>query len=140
VVAVSFGRFEPVLDDPSVTDRAAVRRVLLVTGKIYHELAARLAKAPDPSVALVRLEQLYPLPEHEIRAVLRFYPNADLVWVQEEPRNQGAWTYLLAELSPLLGGRPLELVSRPASAAPATGSATRHAADQLDVVQRALTG
>jgi 2-oxoglutarate dehydrogenase E1 component len=136
--AFTTGRFEPVLDDPSVADRTAVRRVLIVTGKLYHELAARLAKVPDPAVALVRLEQLYPLPAQEVGALLRTYPAADLVWAQEEPRNQGAWTYLLAELAPLLGGRPLGLVSRPASAAPATGSAKRHAAEQLDLVARAL--
>jgi multifunctional 2-oxoglutarate metabolism enzyme len=133
------GRFEPVLDDPSVTDTAAVRRVVLVSGKLYHELAARLAKRPDPATALVRLEQLYPLPERQLRQITDRYPGAELVWAQDEPRNQGAWTYLLSELVPLLS-RPLTLVSRPASAAPATGSSTRHAAEQADLVQRALIG
>ncbi|MGI8334444.1 multifunctional oxoglutarate decarboxylase/oxoglutarate dehydrogenase thiamine pyrophosphate-binding subunit/dihydrolipoyllysine-residue succinyltransferase subunit [Actinomadura scrupuli] len=133
------GRFEPVLDDPSVTDKGAVRRVVLVSGKLYHELAARLAGQPDPTTALVRLEQLCPLPQRRLRQIIDLYPGAELVWAQDEPRNQGAWTYLLSELAPLLS-RPLALVSRPASAAPATGSSTRHAADQADLVQRALSG
>jgi 2-oxoglutarate dehydrogenase E1 component len=131
-------RFETILDDPRTTDRNAVRRVLLVSGKLYYELLNRLTAAPDPRVALVRLEQLYPLPEREIGRVVDSYPNAELVWAQEEPRNQGAWTFLLDELAPSRP-RPLGLVSRPRSAAPATGSTKRHAKEQAALIEAALT-
>lgn len=130
------GRFEPVLDGRPA-GAGAVRRVVLVSGKLYYDLMARLARQPDPGVAILRLEQLYPLPVDELNRRLAAYPDAELVWAQEEPRNQGAWTFLLSELAPALP-RPLRLVSRPASAAPATGSSTRHAAEQKDLVSRVL--
>ncbi|MYS23977.1 2-oxoglutarate dehydrogenase E1 component [Streptomyces sp. DvalAA-14] len=132
------GRFEPVLDDPSHPDPSAVRRLVMVSGKLYHELAARLARQPDPTIALVRIEQLCPLPVEALTRIVDSYPDAELVWAQDEPRNQGAWTYLLSELSPLLP-RPLTLISRPASAAPANGSSKRHTAEQADLVARVVT-
>ncbi|MFI8002879.1 multifunctional oxoglutarate decarboxylase/oxoglutarate dehydrogenase thiamine pyrophosphate-binding subunit/dihydrolipoyllysine-residue succinyltransferase subunit [Streptomyces sp. NPDC086010] len=131
------GTFEPVIDHPAPPDREAVRRVVLVTGKLYHELAARLREFPDPSIAVVRVEQLYPLPLEELRRVTDSYPRAELVWAQEEPRNQGAWTFLLSEVAPALS-RPLRLVSRPAAAAPATGSHKRHTKEQRELIQRIL--
>ncbi|OUS90740.1 multifunctional oxoglutarate decarboxylase/oxoglutarate dehydrogenase thiamine pyrophosphate-binding subunit/dihydrolipoyllysine-residue succinyltransferase subunit [Rhodococcus sp. NCIMB 12038] len=131
------GTFEPVIDDQRAIDKADVRRVLLVTGKLYHELYNRLAKSPDPQIALVRIEQFYPLPEAELAEVVGSYPNAELVWVQEEPRNQGAWTFLLSELG-TIGSRRIGLVSRPASAAPATGSSKRHAQEQKKLIDEAL--
>ncbi|WP_327121946.1 multifunctional oxoglutarate decarboxylase/oxoglutarate dehydrogenase thiamine pyrophosphate-binding subunit/dihydrolipoyllysine-residue succinyltransferase subunit [Streptomyces sp. NBC_01341] len=131
------GTFEPVLDEPVPLDRDAVRRVVLVTGKLYHELAAHLGKFPDPGIALVRVEQLYPLPLEELRRVTDSYSRAELVWAQEEPRNQGAWTFLLSEAAPSLS-RPLRLVSRPAAAAPATGSHKRHTKEQQELIRRIL--
>ncbi|MBB5476231.1 multifunctional oxoglutarate decarboxylase/oxoglutarate dehydrogenase thiamine pyrophosphate-binding subunit/dihydrolipoyllysine-residue succinyltransferase subunit [Micromonospora parathelypteridis] len=132
------GRFEPVLDDGRSTDTSAVRRAVLVSGKLYYDLLARLAIRPDPSIAILRIEQLYPLPVDELNRRLQAYPNAEIVWAQEEPKNQGAWTFLLSELAPSLP-RPLRLVSRTASAAPATGSAKRHAREQEDLVDRVLS-
>ncbi|MEV6373368.1 multifunctional oxoglutarate decarboxylase/oxoglutarate dehydrogenase thiamine pyrophosphate-binding subunit/dihydrolipoyllysine-residue succinyltransferase subunit [Micromonospora musae] len=132
------GRFEPILDDGRSGDGSAVRRVVLVSGKLYYELSARLAKQPDPGIAVLRVEQLYPLPVDEINRRLQAYPNAELVWAQEEPRNQGAWTFLLSELAPSLP-RPLRLVSRTASAAPATGSTKRHAREQKELIDRVLS-
>ncbi|GCE41099.1 Dihydrolipoamide succinyltransferase component (E2) of 2-oxoglutarate dehydrogenase complex [Rhodococcus wratislaviensis] len=131
------GTFEPVVDDQRAIDKAGVRRVLLVTGKLYYELYNTLAKSPDPQIALVRIEQFYPLPEAELADVVGSYPNAELVWVQEEPRNQGAWTFLLSELG-TIGSRRIGLVSRPASAAPATGSSKRHAQEQKKLIDEAL--
>ncbi|HEY9477828.1 MAG TPA: hypothetical protein VIQ26_05295, partial [Microbacteriaceae bacterium] len=90
-------------------------------------------------VALVRLEQYYPLPIEKLQSVLGQYPNADLVWAQEEPNNMGAWPFLLQELNPLLEGRTVVGVTRPASASPATGSSKRSAQEQADVIARALT-
>jgi multifunctional 2-oxoglutarate metabolism enzyme len=87
----------------------------------------------------VRLEQYYPLPIDEILAVLAQYPTAEIVWAQEEPNNMGAWPFLLQELNPLLQGRTITGVTRPASASPATGSTKRSAQEQADVISRALT-
>ncbi|MFG1629012.1 multifunctional oxoglutarate decarboxylase/oxoglutarate dehydrogenase thiamine pyrophosphate-binding subunit/dihydrolipoyllysine-residue succinyltransferase subunit [Kribbella sp. NPDC049227] len=131
------GRFEPVIDDTRITDKSAVQRVLVVSGKLYYELLHQLERSKDRAVALVRLEQFYPLPEQELRAVLNSYPNAECFWVQDEPRNQGAWAFLLAELNPLLN-TPLEVVSRPRSAAPATGSGKKHAQEQAALIEQAL--
>jgi len=132
------GRFEPVIDDVSAVEKPSVARVLLVAGKLYHELRARLAKEPDPRIALVRVEQYYPVPMADLTRVVERYPAAELVWVQEEPRNQGAWTFLLAEVGSI-DGRPLRLIARPASASPATGSFRRHVSEQSELVTRALT-
>ncbi|MBE1605778.1 multifunctional oxoglutarate decarboxylase/oxoglutarate dehydrogenase thiamine pyrophosphate-binding subunit/dihydrolipoyllysine-residue succinyltransferase subunit [Actinopolymorpha pittospori] len=132
------GRFEPVLDDRRSGDTDSVRRVVLVSGKLYYDLSARLAKQPDPGIVLLRIEQLYPLPIDELNRRLEAYPNAEIVWAQEEPKNQGAWTFLLSELVPSLP-KPLQLVSRPASAAPATGSSKRHAREQKDLIERVLS-
>jgi 2-oxoglutarate decarboxylase len=131
------GAFEPVIDDRRNLDKEVVRRVLMVSGKFYYDLFNRLQKSPDPQIALIRLEQLYPAPEAQLRKVTDAYPNAELVWAQEEPRNQGAWTFLLSELGSL-GTRQIKLISRPAAAAPATGSSKRHAQEQRALVERAL--
>ena len=91
-----------------------------------------------PYLAVVRLEQLYPFPEEELRAALARYPEgAEVLWVQEEPENMGAWAYVDARLAPRLPA-PLQLVSRPPSASPAAGSATRHKLEQEQLVREAL--
>jgi 2-oxoglutarate dehydrogenase E1 component len=136
--AFTSGRFEPVIDDENVTDRAAIKRVLLMSGKIYYDLKAELDKNPNPEIALVRVEQYYPLPVTELKAAVDSYPNAELVWVQDEPENQGAWPFIILETSKL-GSRPLNVVSRVASASPAVGSAKRHAGEQTALLKRALT-
>lgn len=132
------GRFEPVIDDARIEDKGAVKRVLLMAGKLYYDLLNELEKNPNPEIALVRVEQYYPLPGAELKAVVDSYPNAELVWVQDEPENQGAWPYMILETSKL-GPRPLGVVSRPPSASPAAGSAKRHAQEQQVLIQRALT-
>ncbi|GAA1059582.1 multifunctional oxoglutarate decarboxylase/oxoglutarate dehydrogenase thiamine pyrophosphate-binding subunit/dihydrolipoyllysine-residue succinyltransferase subunit [Agromyces bracchium] len=131
------GRFEPVLDDARITDKAAVKRVVFMAGKLYYDLLAELEKNPNPEVALVRLEQYYPLPATELKAVADAYPNAELVWAQDEPENQGAWPFFIIETNKL-GPREVRLVARTAAASPATGSAKRHAAEQADLIKRAL--
>ncbi|WP_205649444.1 multifunctional oxoglutarate decarboxylase/oxoglutarate dehydrogenase thiamine pyrophosphate-binding subunit/dihydrolipoyllysine-residue succinyltransferase subunit [Agromyces sp. LHK192] len=132
------GRFEPILDDSRITDKAAVKRVVFLSGKLYYDLLAELEKHPNPEIALVRLEQLYPLPEVELKAIADSYPNAEFTWAQDEPENQGAWPFFIFETNKL-GPREVKVFSRPASASPATGSSKRHAAEQQDLVQRALT-
>ena len=133
------GRFEPVLDDNRVADPATVRRVILTAGKIYYDIIAELDKRADASIAVVRMEQFYPLPVEQINTVLRRYPNADLVWTQDEPANQGAWPFICLELARQLEGRTIRVASRPASASPATGSSKRSAQEQVDLLQQALS-
>ena len=131
------GSFQPVIDDPRVTDPSAIKRVVQCSGKIYYDLLAELEKNPDPSIALVRIEQLYPLPATELRAIAEKYSNAELVWAQDEPENQGVWPYFIIETNKL-GPVPVNVASRPASASPAVGSAKRHADEQADLIRRAL--
>ena len=107
-------------------------------GKVYYDLRTELEKNPNPEIALVRLEQYYPLPAAEIKDVAAQYPNAELYWIQDEPENQGAWPYFILETSKL-GPRPVGVISRPASAAPAAGSAKRHAVEQAELIKQALT-
>ncbi len=137
------GSFRPVLADPLFgsaggPDPAAVRRVLLCSGKIYHDLAEQRRKAGPGDVALVRVERLYPLPAAEIQAELARYPQAGQVaWVQEEPANMGAWQYMALRLPGLLG-RQVGVVSLPPSSAPAAGSAKAHAAEHAALIKTAL--
>ncbi|HEY9497777.1 MAG TPA: multifunctional oxoglutarate decarboxylase/oxoglutarate dehydrogenase thiamine pyrophosphate-binding subunit/dihydrolipoyllysine-residue succinyltransferase subunit [Terrimesophilobacter sp.] len=132
------GRFEPVIDDATVTDKAAVKRVLLHSGKLHYDLLAERDKRGQSDIALVRVEQYYPLPLRELVSVLGQYPDAELVWVQEEPENQGAWPFICLELL-RANKRPVSVVSRAASASPATGSSKRSAQEQADLIERALT-
>lgn len=131
------GRFEPVIDDARITDKAAVKRAVFVAGKFYYDLIAELDKRPNPEIAVVRLEQFYPLPARELKAIADSYPNAELMWAQEEPENQGAWPFFIIETNKL-GPRPVSVVARPPAASPATGSAKRHAAEQAELVRKAL--
>jgi multifunctional 2-oxoglutarate metabolism enzyme len=127
------GSFAPVLGDPESADPAAIRRVVLCSGKIYYDLAERRRAAGTTDTALIRVERLYPLPAAELAAELARYPVAEVTWVQEEPANMGAWPFMAMHLPGLLG-RPLGVVSRPASSAPASGSAKAHAAEQAAIV------
>jgi 2-oxoglutarate decarboxylase len=135
--------FFPVLGDPGVggepLDDGAVRRVLLCSGKVAYDLMAQRETEGVADTAVVRVEQLYPLPSEQIRAALDRYPNAqDLVWVQEEPANMGAWQFMAVNLPDAVGGRTLRRVSRKASASPAVGSAKVHEAEQRQLVADAF--
>ncbi|MGI5214563.1 multifunctional oxoglutarate decarboxylase/oxoglutarate dehydrogenase thiamine pyrophosphate-binding subunit/dihydrolipoyllysine-residue succinyltransferase subunit [Plantactinospora sp. CA-290183] len=139
------GTFQPVLPDGAgtagVTAPApeAVKRVLLCTGKVYYDLVQARAERTITDTAIVRMEQLYPLPVEEVRAALAQYPNAeDFAWVQEEPANQGAWSFVALNLLEHLEGVRLRRISRPAAAAPAVGSAKMHDAEQAALVEAAL--
>ena len=131
------GRFEPVLDDDRGVDAGAVTRVLLHAGKIHWDLRAELDKNPNPGIALVRLEQYYPAPIEELNRVLATYPNAELVWVQDEPENQGAWPFIALEVDDKLG-RPIRVISRAAAASTATGSPKVHANEHAEIMKAAL--
>jgi multifunctional 2-oxoglutarate metabolism enzyme len=133
------GAFQPVLADPGVADPSRVRRVLLCSGKIYYDLAAKRRAGQRSDLAIVRVERLYPLPAPEIASALAAYPNAaDLVWVQEEPGNMGAWPYMAMHLPGALG-RGLVVIALPESSAPAQGSARKHAAEHVALVDAALS-
>jgi 2-oxoglutarate dehydrogenase E1 component len=132
------GTFQPVIGDERGLDAAQVNRVLFCSGKIYWDLLAEAEKRGDRTTAIVRVEQLYPTPVDEIKAAYAQYPNAELVWVQDEPANQGPWTYIGLFLPKYMDGQVAKLVSRPASASPATGSSKAHAAEQADLVTRAF--
>ena len=138
VAEFTSGKFEPVIDDARITDKSVVKRVVLTAGKIYYDILTELDKREAKDIAVVRMEQFYPLPVNEMNAVLRQYPNADLVWTQDEPENQGAWPFMCLELAKRLEGRTLKVASRPASASPATGSSKRSAQEQLDLITKAL--
>jgi multifunctional 2-oxoglutarate metabolism enzyme len=132
------GHFAPVIPDAQSTDPAAIRRVLLCAGKVYYDLADHRTEVGATDTALIRVERLYPLPAAEIAAELARYPAAtEVVWVQEEPANMGAWPFMALHL-PQVIGRPITQVSRPASSAPASGSAKAHAAEQAAVVGAAF--
>jgi 2-oxoglutarate dehydrogenase E1 component len=131
------GSFRPVIGEHENLDPNGVQRVLLVSGRLYYDLLAARTKSKDTTTAIVRIEQLYPLPQAEIAAELAKYPNAEVVWTQDEPNNQGAWTYLALNLAPTLD-RPLNVVSRPASAATSAGSMKRHAAEESTLIEEAF--
>jgi 2-oxoglutarate dehydrogenase E1 component len=131
------GSFQTVLDD-SIKDRAAVTRVVLATGKIAHEAIARRNEI-GAAVAVVRVEQLYPWPTERIEEVLTSYPLADeVVWLQEEPENMGAWPFVHLQMHHQLREKKVRHVARAESASPATGSGLVHAAEQADLLQRSI--
>jgi 2-oxoglutarate dehydrogenase E1 component len=129
--------FQPVIPDTTV-EPSDVRRVLACAGKVYYDLAAEREKSGRTDVAIVRVEQLYPLPVDELTDALAPYPGVEVVWVQEEPANQGAWPFMALNLPEHLAGRPLLRASRAASASPAVGSVAVHEAQQREVVATAF--
>jgi len=134
--------FEPVIGAGADAGKD-VRRVIVCSGKIYYDLAARLGEAMQVGVALVRLEQLYPFPESALREELARYPGAAVLWCQEEPENMGAWSYLDRKIEAILRqlGNTCEwprCISRPANASTAIGTNDEHNQDQAQLVARAI--
>jgi 2-oxoglutarate dehydrogenase E1 component len=130
--------FRHVIADDEV-DPAGVRRVLMCSGKVAYDLLAARADQGRDDVAIVRLEQLYPLRQAEVDAALAPYgADVSVVWVQEEPENMGAWRYLRVLWGSEVAGRPFSGVTRPASASPATGSASSHRIEQAELLREAF--
>jgi 2-oxoglutarate decarboxylase len=138
-------KFRSVIEEPTyedgIGDRDKVNRILLCSGKLYYDLAARKAKDKRDDVAIVRIEQLYPIPKRRLANTLDTYPNArEFFWVQEEPANQGAWpTFGLAlpeQLPEHLSG--LRRISRRAMSAPSSGSSKVHAVEQQEIIDEAF--
>jgi 2-oxoglutarate dehydrogenase E1 component len=132
-------QFQLVIDDRQVSDPSKVKRVLLCSGKVFYDLLQARADRKLEDVAILRVEQLYPLPVEELKAALGRYPNAeDVAWVQEEPANQGAWSFIALNLLEHLEGVRLRRISRPAAAAPAVGSTKMHDVEQAALIEAAL--
>ena len=133
------GRFSPVLADPAV-DAAQVTRLVLCTGKVYYDLLAHAAREENPSVAVGRVELLYPFPQAELMELVASYPKLqEVVWVQEEPRNMGARAFMSPRLLQVL---PEELqfgyIGRPERAASGEGYPIAHATEQSRIIDTAL--
>ena len=139
----SAGRFMEVIPDSDAT--AETRRVILCSGKVYYDLLAERLKNGSRDVAIIRIEQLYPFNDNQLKEVLQPFgitgkkAGAKLHWVQEEPMNMGAWPVLRNRLTELFGHEPV-YVGRKEAAAPATGSHRHHAEEQLQIIAAAFTG
>ena len=137
------GQFQPAIDDPHITDKAAVTRVVLCSGKVYYDLdAARDDRGAD-HVALIRVEQLYPLPDAKLKEILGTYPReASVVWCQEEPMNQGAWYSIQDAMRRLVSlamfGAELRYVGRAPSASVSAGYIALHVQEQDTFISAAL--
>ena len=130
------GHFHPLITDPGFTG-PDIRRVIMCSGKVYYDLLAHRAKNGITDTAILRFERLYPLPFRTLPPALEAYPNAELVWVQEEPANQGAWSFVAMNLPEIIQ-RPLSAVTRPASSSPAVGTHQRHEQEQHALVEQAF--
>lgn len=133
-------QWQPVIDDPqAAANREAVRRIILCSGKIYIDMIADSRRASHNAIALVRIEQLYPLETEVLSQVIDAYPNAtEVVWLQEEPANAGAWDSISQRLQRLLNGKlPLQLIARPRRASPAEGTMSMHVQHQATLIDRA---
>ena len=128
------GSFQELIDDDAVLAKD-VRTVIFTQGKVHYDLLEHREKNGIMDTALVRIEQLHPLPIDRMKAVLKKYDKAENhIWVQEEPKNMGAWPHMLMNFDAV----KLECISRPASGAPATGSSKRSAKQQATIIERAF--
>jgi 2-oxoglutarate dehydrogenase E1 component len=131
------GAFQEVLDDPQHPKKP--RRLVLCSGKIYYELSARRDELSDASTAIIRMEQLYPFPARRLAEIFKSYPAAvDTLWVQEEPRNRGAWCFMHEMFDRSFPKINLGYLGREEAASPATGSHSRHEREQRQIVEAAF--
>ncbi|MQA12172.1 MAG: multifunctional oxoglutarate decarboxylase/oxoglutarate dehydrogenase thiamine pyrophosphate-binding subunit/dihydrolipoyllysine-residue succinyltransferase subunit, partial [Pseudonocardiaceae bacterium] len=135
-------RFSSVIDDPAQPNPEDVRKILFVSGKLYYELAAEKEKRGANDTAIVRVEQLYPIPKKKLGAIFDRYPDAwDIRWVQEEPANQGAWPFYGLHLPEKFGDRVIGLqrVSRRPMSAPSAGTSKVHEVEQREIIEKAFS-
>jgi 2-oxoglutarate dehydrogenase E1 component len=136
------GSFREVLDDTTGIELSRVQRVLMCSGQIYYDVLAAREERKIQNVAVVRLEQIYPFRTDQVRDILARYPEtADVVWVQEEPRNMGAWRFVQEQMQPILEPtqRVLRYAGRAASASPAAGSLKRHQQELAELLDEAFS-
>jgi 2-oxoglutarate dehydrogenase E1 component len=135
------GAFQRIIPDDPAIDPSKARRLVMCTGKIYYDLLERRERDEVDDIGIMRVEQLYPLRASELQARLAPYPkDIDLVWVQEEPWNMGAWYFMRARLPEILGNeQPLRCIARPESASPATGSGASHKLEQTLLVDEVFS-
>ncbi|MFT4969948.1 MAG: 2-oxoglutarate dehydrogenase E1 component [Chitinophagales bacterium] len=131
------GTFKEIIDDSLVEDAGKVKRLLLCSGKVSFDLIEKKETEKRDDVAIVRLEQLYPINDMYLDRIFKKYSKADVVWVQEEPENMGAWQYILARFYKT---KSIECVARKVSASPATGYKTQHLKEQEEILNRAFNG
>ena len=129
-----------VMDDEDASKRAEeIRRLIFCSGKIAVDLLISPHRAQSPAVAITRVEQLYPLPVNEMLRTIDSYPKIEeVLWVQEEPENMGAWEFVRPQLEGLVGPRRFAVLARPRSSSPSEGSAARHAKNQERLLARAF--
>jgi 2-oxoglutarate dehydrogenase E1 component len=138
---LSEGSFQPVLDDSQAGERAeTIRRVVLCSGKVAIDLLTSERRRLAEDVAIVRVEEYYPFPEVELKRVLTGYPRLkEVAWVQEEPQNMGAWTYMAPRLSALFEAKiKLQVIARPERTSPATGFSDLYQSEQDWIIESAL--
>ena len=129
-------KFQPIIEEPMTAAQAKkIKRVIFCTGKIYYDLIEHRMNNKSEDVTIVRLEQLYPLHRQLLDDIAKKYPSAEKYWVQEEPANMGAWTYVQSKLPEL----QLKVISRKTSASPATGFKKLHDESQAKIVRDAMT-
>ena len=135
------GSFQPVLDDPTLPGpREDVTRLVLCSGKVYYDIVGHEDHEGASSVAVARLEQLYPFPVEQAAQLVRGYPNLrEVVWAQEEPQNMGPWRSIRHRLEEAAAGGPLRFVGRPWRASPSEGYPTAHGIEQDRIARAALT-
>jgi 2-oxoglutarate dehydrogenase E1 component len=136
------GLFQRVLPDVLQRPAEHVKRILLCSGKVYYDLEKHREESKRQDVVIVRVEQLYPMRAQDSKSALQTYcEGTPAIWIQEEPENMGAWHFMRAQFGDELFGRfPLSVISRPASASPATGSASAHKKEQAEIIERAFSG
>ncbi len=127
------GNFQEVIPDNNVTARS-VKKVILCSGKVYYDLLERKEKDKRKDVAIIRIEQLHPFPVKQVNTLLNKYKNAEYIWLQEEPENMGYWSFVQRAYQ----DKDLTLISRKASASPATGYAKVHAQEQEEIINKAF--
>ena len=128
----SNNKFTEVIDDAKA-DSKAVKRLVFCSGKLYYDLLEKQQSTNDKNVAIIRIEQYYPIPSKQIQTILDKYKNSkDNFWVQEEPENMGAWPYVNRKFKI----KDLNVIARPESASPATGSSKMHAKQQLEIIEK----
>ena len=142
---LSSGSFQEVIDDIHSENTKNIKKVILCSGKIYYDLVNERTAHKIENTAIIRIEQLYPWPSDLLEKILNQYPKAAITWVQEEPRNMGAWTYIfnmwsggLDLFQEKIGGRVIQFVGREISASTAVGSHKIHEKQQESLIQKAF--